>query len=246
MQQVAVEEDDVPAFTSTGISVSTRRTRSLSGEVELVGLGAAAAGRGSRLRCEPGIDPQAAVLDGGVVERDPRADKRAVAGGDVDLVLVPRLALDARRFDEEHRLHALHAAVPAGQVGGGDALDTSAIAAVSIMDRTTGLTQCGKWTASNRGSSPRVPPSRSFGTGGALIVGKPAWCESDRLGVDLGDLLRRHEVGYDEVAVGQITVDDVISQLLVVRRHAAILASASAGRKLSTCPGGRVTARRRD
>jgi hypothetical protein len=53
------------------------------------------------------VHPHAAVLYGGVVERDPGAGQRAVAGRDEALVLVPRLAGLARRLHEQHGLHRL-------------------------------------------------------------------------------------------------------------------------------------------
>ena len=53
-----------------------------------------------------GYDPQAAVFSGGIVQSKPAAGERAVAGGDVDFILVPGLAGFSRAFDEEHRLHA--------------------------------------------------------------------------------------------------------------------------------------------
>ena len=55
---------------------------------------------------------EAAIGHRGVVDRDPRADQRAIAGGDIDLVLMPGLPLEIGRFDEVHRLHALNAAIP--------------------------------------------------------------------------------------------------------------------------------------
>ena len=48
-------------------------------------------------------------------------DQTAVAGRDVEFVLVPRLARLARGFDEQHGLHAFHRTVPVRQVRGGDA-----------------------------------------------------------------------------------------------------------------------------
>ena len=63
-----------------------------------------------------GDDPEAAVLDVASSMAIQAPHERAVARGDVDLVLVPRLPLEARRLDEQHRLHALDAAVPVRQV----------------------------------------------------------------------------------------------------------------------------------
>ena len=53
-----------------------------------------------------GNDPQAAVFSGGIVQGKPAARERAVAGGNVDFVLVPCLSGFSRAFDEEHGLHA--------------------------------------------------------------------------------------------------------------------------------------------
>jgi hypothetical protein len=52
-------------------------------------------------------DPQTAVLDRGVIECDPYGCERPVAGRDVSLVLVPRLAGLSLRLDEQYRLHHL-------------------------------------------------------------------------------------------------------------------------------------------
>ena len=54
-----------------------------------------------------GDHPEAAIVDGGVVEGDPGGAERAVAGRDEVLVLVPRLSGFAGMLDEQHRLHAL-------------------------------------------------------------------------------------------------------------------------------------------
>ena len=53
-------------------------------------------------------DPQAAILDSGIIHRNPCTGKRAVTGWNVKLILVPGLPRLARRFDKQHRLHAFH------------------------------------------------------------------------------------------------------------------------------------------
>jgi len=108
VEEVAVEEDDAPGtdldrnriLVAIGIVVGFR------GEIVLGVLvlpqrpedaGAVRAGN----------DPQAAIVDRGVVERDPGGAERAVAGRDEVLVLVPGLPGLAGVLDEQHRLHAL-------------------------------------------------------------------------------------------------------------------------------------------
>jgi hypothetical protein len=77
-----------------------------------------------------GDHPQAPVVLGGIVQRDPHADERPVTRGDEALVLVPGLAREPRRLDEQHRLHGLDAPVPVGQVGAGDLAEDVADAGV--------------------------------------------------------------------------------------------------------------------
>ncbi len=180
---------------------------------------------------------ETAVGDGGVVERDPHPDERAVPCRDEPLVLVPCLPRHAGPLHEQHRLHALHAAVPAGHVGGRDALE-------HLGDRR------GVDHRPHDGADPvrevdRQQPRHRLGVGQVLRNrrcidrGELAACEPDRLGVDLGDLLRRHEVGHDEVAVRQIAVDLRVGAVVeypvrsIVRRHSAI--PVVSGRRPRSC-----------
>lgn len=55
-----------------------------------------------------GNDPEAAVLYGGVIDGNPGAGERAVAGGNVVFVLMSGWAGLASRLDELHRLPGLY------------------------------------------------------------------------------------------------------------------------------------------
>lgn len=81
-----------PAFSSTGTASSSRYRNPYA----------------LRVQSKPGDYPEAAVLGGRIVERDPDRRERSIAGWDVGLVLVPGLAGLALRLDEEHGLHHLH------------------------------------------------------------------------------------------------------------------------------------------
>ena len=59
-----------------------------------------------------GNHPQAAIIQGCIVNSDPSAAKAAIASGDVKFVLMPSLSWFACRFGEEHGLHAFHTAIP--------------------------------------------------------------------------------------------------------------------------------------
>ena len=59
-----------------------------------------------------GNHPQAAIIQGGIVNSDPSAAQAAIASGDVKFVLMPGLPWFTCRFREKHGLHAFHTAVP--------------------------------------------------------------------------------------------------------------------------------------
>ena len=59
-----------------------------------------------------GNHPQAAIIQGGIVNSDPSGAHTAIASGDVKFIPMLGLSWFARRFGEEHGLHAFHTAIP--------------------------------------------------------------------------------------------------------------------------------------
>src|SRR5579871_925991 len=194
VQQVAVEEDDRARldFDRHRLSLGVREVLSLLAAVEapvVVMLQPVEDSRRGRAR----DDPEAAVLDGGVVHRDPGACQRAVAGGNVDLVLVPGLAGLARRFDEEHRLHALH--VGADHVG--QHLGDSRVAQVTLHERRNLVREVDAQVAPHRVV---VRLARRAGEE-AVDVASLALADGGRLVLELFDLLGAQAVLDDEKAL---------------------------------------------
>lgn len=109
VEEVAVEEDGGAGFDfdGDGLVVGVGEALGFEGAVE-AGVGVPGLVVEDAGFVGAGDDPEAAVFDGGVVEGDPGSGEGAVAGGDVDFVLVPGLAGFAAGFDEEHGLHAFH------------------------------------------------------------------------------------------------------------------------------------------
>ena len=106
VEGVAVEVDDgsFRDFDGDGVGVFPREVVALVGAVE-VGVVVGIHGPQDAWSVGAGNDPEAAVVDGRVVEGNPGAGERTVAGGNKILVLMPGLAGLAGAFDEEHRLH---------------------------------------------------------------------------------------------------------------------------------------------
>lgn len=112
----------------------------LGGVIELVGAAVVAGGievSGSR---RPGKHPLAAVVDRGVVDGDPHSHQRAVAGGDVPLVLVPGLPGQAGRPDFSRAFRRTYGCSPRafrGDMAGGGA--PPPIRLVRVRDVTVGF-----------------------------------------------------------------------------------------------------------
>ena len=107
VEQVAMKEDEGTGFDFNGYGVvicvgkSEGFVGAVKSRVVLYVLGPQ-----DSAFVRAGNDPQAAVFSRGIVQGKPAAGERAVAGGDVDFILVPGLAGFSRAFDEEHGLHA--------------------------------------------------------------------------------------------------------------------------------------------
>ena len=120
VQQVAVEEDHGAGLRLHRLLAQLVEAVAFRTVVELVPVPMVTLRIQVPLAVRPRKHPQAAVVDRRVVHGDPGPEQGSVPCRDVDLVLMPRLALKAGRLDEVHRLHALDAAVPARQVRAGD------------------------------------------------------------------------------------------------------------------------------
>jgi AraC family transcriptional regulator len=108
MQEVAVEDHGTAGrhLHRYGVGIAVWKGVSLGGAVETV-IGLLTIGVDDAAAVRAGQHPQASVLDGRIIERDPGGGQRTVPGRDEHLVLVPRLPGLALALGEQHRLHGL-------------------------------------------------------------------------------------------------------------------------------------------
>ena len=102
------------------LAVKTRHSAAMTRRIEFLRIVVRALREEIAAAVRAGHNPQAAVLHRGFVDRDPGPAQRAIAGGNVNFVLVPGLTLEVGRLDEQHRLHALHGPIPGRQVRADD------------------------------------------------------------------------------------------------------------------------------